>query len=97
MGYLWINPQLLRVYASRPLVTFFIPMNSGTTPRIDKIGFSPALFGGGPGVRLRKRHQKRARSWLSRRSAALWLLGYPDATFADAEHALTHAREIGHA
>ena len=23
---------------------FFIPMNSGTTPRIDKIGFSPALF-----------------------------------------------------
>jgi class 3 adenylate cyclase/predicted ATPase len=39
-------------------------------------------------------------SWvvvLSRRSAALWLLGYPDAAFADAEHALTHAREIGHA
>ena len=34
---------------------------------------------------------------LSRRSAALWLLGYPDAAFADAEHALTHAREIGHA
>jgi class 3 adenylate cyclase/predicted ATPase len=34
---------------------------------------------------------------LSRRSAALWLLGYPDAAFTDAEHALTHAREIGHA
>jgi predicted ATPase len=34
---------------------------------------------------------------LSRRSAALWLLGYPDAAFADAEHALIHAREIGHA
>jgi class 3 adenylate cyclase/predicted ATPase len=34
---------------------------------------------------------------LSRRSAALWLLGYPDAAIADAEHALTHAREIGHA
>ena len=34
---------------------------------------------------------------LSRRSAALWLLGYPDAALADAEHALTHAREIGHA
>jgi tetratricopeptide (TPR) repeat protein len=34
---------------------------------------------------------------LSRRSAALWLLGYPDAAFADAEHALTYAREIGHA
>jgi predicted ATPase len=34
---------------------------------------------------------------LSRRSAALWLLGYPNAAFADAEHALTHAREIGHA
>jgi class 3 adenylate cyclase/predicted ATPase len=34
---------------------------------------------------------------LSRRSAALWLLGYPDAAFADAEHALSHAREIGHA
>jgi len=34
---------------------------------------------------------------LSRRSAALWLLGYPDAAFADAENALTYAREIGHA
>jgi class 3 adenylate cyclase/predicted ATPase len=34
---------------------------------------------------------------LSRRSAALWLLGYPDTAIADAEHALTHAREIGHA
>jgi predicted ATPase len=34
---------------------------------------------------------------LSRRSAALWLLGYPDAALADAEHALAHAREIGHA
>jgi predicted ATPase len=34
---------------------------------------------------------------LSRRSAALWLLGYPDAAFADAEHALTYAREVGHA
>src|SRR5262249_2801416 len=34
---------------------------------------------------------------LSRRSAALWLLGYPDAAIADAEHALTHAGEIGHA
>ena len=33
---------------------------------------------------------------LSRRSAALWLLGYPDSALADAEHALTHAREIGH-
>jgi class 3 adenylate cyclase/predicted ATPase len=34
---------------------------------------------------------------LSRRSAALWLLGYPDAAFADAEDALAYAREIGHA
>jgi predicted ATPase len=34
---------------------------------------------------------------LSRRSATLWLLGYPDAALADADHALTHAREIGHA
>jgi predicted ATPase len=34
---------------------------------------------------------------LSRRSAALWLLGYLDASLADAEHALTHAREMGHA
>jgi class 3 adenylate cyclase/predicted ATPase len=34
---------------------------------------------------------------VSRRSAALWLLGYPDAALADAEHALTYAREIGHA
>jgi class 3 adenylate cyclase/predicted ATPase len=34
---------------------------------------------------------------LSRRSAALWLLGYPDAALADAEHALTDAREMGHA
>jgi predicted ATPase len=33
---------------------------------------------------------------LSRRSAALWLLGYPNAALADAEHALTHARAIGH-
>jgi predicted ATPase len=34
---------------------------------------------------------------LSRRSAALWLLGYPDAALADAESALREAREIGHA
>jgi class 3 adenylate cyclase/predicted ATPase len=34
---------------------------------------------------------------LSRRSAALWLLGHPDAALADAEHALRDAREIGHA
>jgi class 3 adenylate cyclase/predicted ATPase len=34
---------------------------------------------------------------VSRRSAALWLLGYPDAALADAEHSLTYAREIGHA
>ena len=34
---------------------------------------------------------------LSRRSVALLLLGYPAAGLADAEHALTHAREIGHA
>jgi predicted ATPase len=34
---------------------------------------------------------------LSRRSAALWLLGYPDVALADADHALTYAREIGHA
>jgi class 3 adenylate cyclase/predicted ATPase len=34
---------------------------------------------------------------LSRRSQALWLLGYPKAALSDAEHALTHAREINHA
>jgi predicted ATPase len=34
---------------------------------------------------------------LSRRSAAAWLLGYPDAALADAEHAVRNAREIGHA
>src|SRR5262249_31096888 len=34
---------------------------------------------------------------LSRRSAALWLHGYPEAALADAEHALTHGREISHA
>jgi class 3 adenylate cyclase/predicted ATPase len=34
---------------------------------------------------------------LSRRSAALWLLGHPEAALADAEHALRDAREIGHA
>jgi class 3 adenylate cyclase/predicted ATPase len=34
---------------------------------------------------------------LSRRSAALWLLGYPEAALADAESALREAREIGHA
>jgi class 3 adenylate cyclase/predicted ATPase len=33
---------------------------------------------------------------LSRRSAALWLLGYPEAALVDAEHALRDAREIGH-
>ena len=31
------------------------------------------------------------------RSLALWLLGYPEAALADAEHALKDAREIGHA
>jgi hypothetical protein len=34
---------------------------------------------------------------LSRRSAALWLLGHPEASLADAEHALRDARDIGHA
>ena len=34
---------------------------------------------------------------LSYRSLALWLLGYPDAALADAEHALKDAREIGQA
>jgi hypothetical protein len=34
---------------------------------------------------------------LSRRSAALWLLGYPEAALADAERAVRSAREIGHA
>jgi predicted ATPase len=34
---------------------------------------------------------------LTFRSWALWILGYPDAALADAEHALKHAREIGQA
>jgi class 3 adenylate cyclase/predicted ATPase len=34
---------------------------------------------------------------LSVRSWALWLLGYPDAALADADHAVKDAREIGHA
>ena len=31
------------------------------------------------------------------RAVALWMLGYPEAALADADHALKHAREIGHA
>jgi len=34
---------------------------------------------------------------LSYRSLALWMLGYPDAALADADHALEEAREIGQA
>jgi hypothetical protein len=34
---------------------------------------------------------------LSFRSLALWLLGYPEAALADADHALKDAREIGQA
>ena len=34
---------------------------------------------------------------LSFRSWALWLLGYPEAALADADHALKYAREIGQA
>ena len=34
---------------------------------------------------------------LSYRSSALWLLGYPEAALADADHALDDAREIGQA
>jgi predicted ATPase len=34
---------------------------------------------------------------LLRRSMALWTLGYPDAAVADTDHALSDAREIGHA
>jgi predicted ATPase len=34
---------------------------------------------------------------LSFRGRALWLLGYPEAALADANHALNDAREIGHA
>ena len=33
----------------------------------------------------------------SRRSLALWLLGYPEAALADADHAIDDAREIDHA
>jgi tetratricopeptide (TPR) repeat protein len=33
----------------------------------------------------------------SYRCLALWVLGYPDAALADADHALKDAREIGHA
>jgi predicted ATPase len=36
-------------------------------------------------------------STLSFRSLALWLLGHPDAALTDADHALSDAREIGHA
>jgi hypothetical protein len=32
---------------------------------------------------------------LSYRSVVVWLLGYPEAAFADAEHAVKHARELG--
>jgi hypothetical protein len=34
---------------------------------------------------------------LSYRSWALWMLGYPEAALVDVEHALSDAREIGHA
>jgi class 3 adenylate cyclase/predicted ATPase len=34
---------------------------------------------------------------LSRRSLALWLLGYPEAALADADHAIEDARETDHA
>jgi class 3 adenylate cyclase/predicted ATPase len=34
---------------------------------------------------------------LSFRSLGLWMLGYPEAALADAEHALRFSREIGHA
>ena len=34
---------------------------------------------------------------LGHRSMALWVLGYPEAALADADHALKDAREIGHA
>jgi predicted ATPase len=34
---------------------------------------------------------------LTKRSQALWTLGYPEAAIADAERALKEAREIGHA
>src|SRR5208282_3621225 len=34
---------------------------------------------------------------LSYRSLALWLLGYPEAALADADHAVSDAREIGQA
>jgi predicted ATPase len=36
-------------------------------------------------------------SVLSYRAFALWLLGYPDAAQAEANHALSHARHVGHA
>ena len=34
---------------------------------------------------------------MSYRSLALWMLGYPEAALADADHALKDAREIGQA
>jgi hypothetical protein len=34
---------------------------------------------------------------LAVRSEVLWVLGYPEAALADADHALKDAREIGHA
>ena len=41
-------------------------------------------------------HRRRVAT-LCFRSLALWVLGYPDAALADAEHALNDAREIGQA
>jgi hypothetical protein len=45
---------------------------------------------------LRFGHDNRV-AVLSYRSWSLWMLGYPDAAVADAEHALKDAREIGQA
>ncbi|HTG52139.1 MAG TPA: hypothetical protein VMA33_04695, partial [Candidatus Tectomicrobia bacterium] len=50
---------------------------------------------GTPGARLGGQDARTA--VLAHRARALWLMGYPEAARADAEHGVSHAREIEHA
>ena len=52
-----------------------------------------------PSIVRWRRDLAKTSGWLclSFRSWALWLLGYPEAALADADHALKDAREIGQA
>ena len=70
-----------------------------TSRKGERISIARLRFTIPPSIVRWRRDLAKTFGWrpLSYRSRALWMLGYPEAALADAEHALKDAREIGHA